>query len=138
MTRDEVIRLGAELGIDALGVTRAEAYVQTERHIVERRERGLFAGMKFTMTRPEQSCHPESLLPGARSVISAAACYWTPESPLEPGEGRLARRPKSDPATMAHLVVVFDQEARSRSCFVSSKRAQVVGRGREPPPHVHR
>jgi epoxyqueuosine reductase len=91
MTRDEVLRLGAELGIDALGVTRAEAYVDTERHIIERRERGLFAGMKFTMTRPEQSCHPELLLPGARSVISAAACYWAPEPPLERGEGRLAR-----------------------------------------------
>jgi epoxyqueuosine reductase len=91
MTLEDVLRLGAELGIDALGVTRAEAYVQTEQHIVERRERGLFAGMKFTMARPEQSCHPESLLPGARSVISAAACYWAPESPLEAGEGRLAR-----------------------------------------------
>jgi len=91
MTPDDVLRLGAELGIDALGVTRAEAYVQTERHILDRRERGLFAGMKFTMARPEQSCHPESLLPGARSVISAAACYWAPESPLEAGEGRLAR-----------------------------------------------
>ncbi len=91
MTREDVLRLGTELGIDALGVTRAEAYVDTERYIVERRARGLFAGMKFTMARPEQSCHPESLLPGARSVISAARCYWTPESPLEPGEGRLAR-----------------------------------------------
>ena len=91
MTSEEVGRLGEELGIDALGVARAEAYVETERHIVERRERGLFAGMKFTMARPEQSCHPESLLPGARSVISAAACYWTPEAPLEAGEGRLAR-----------------------------------------------
>jgi epoxyqueuosine reductase len=91
MTREDVLRLGSELGIDALGVTRAEAYVDTQRHIVERRERGLFAGMKFTMARPEESCHPELLLPGARSVISAAACYWTPEAPLEPGEGRLAR-----------------------------------------------
>ena len=91
MTSEEVSRLGEELGIDALGVTRAEAYAGTERHIIERRERGLFAGMKFTMARPEQSCHPESLLPGARSVISAAACYWTPEAPLEAGEGRLAR-----------------------------------------------
>ena len=71
MTSDDVRRLGEELGIDALGVTRAAAYVETERHIVDRRERGLFAGMKFTMARPEQSCHPESLLPGARSV---AAC----------------------------------------------------------------
>ena len=91
MTTDDVRRLGDELGIDAIGVTRAEAYVDTERHIRERRERGLFAEMKFTMAHPEQSCHPETLLPGARSVISAAACYWAPESPLEPGEGRLAR-----------------------------------------------
>jgi epoxyqueuosine reductase len=91
MTTEEVRRLGEELGIDALGVARAEAYEETERHIVERRERGLFAGMKFTMAHPEESCHPETLLAGARSVISAAACYWAPEAPLEPGEGRLAR-----------------------------------------------
>jgi epoxyqueuosine reductase len=91
MTTDDVRRFGEELGIDALGVTRAEAYSETERHIVERRERGLFAGMKFTMARPEQSCHPESLLPDARTVVSAAACYWAPEAPVEPGEGRLAR-----------------------------------------------
>jgi epoxyqueuosine reductase len=91
MKTDDVQRLGEELGLDAVGVARAEAYEATERHIVERRERGLFAGMKFTMARPEQSCHPESLLEGARSVVSAAVCYWAPEAPLEPGEGRLAR-----------------------------------------------
>ena len=91
MMAAEVCRLGEELGLDAVGVARAEAYDATERHIVERRERGLFAGMKFTMARPEQSCHPESLLDGARSVVSAAVCYWAPEAPLEAGEGRLAR-----------------------------------------------
>jgi len=112
MTREDVLRLGAELGIDAVGVTRAEAYVDTERHIVERRERGLFAGMKFTMARPEESCHPESLLPGARSVISAAACYWTPEAPLEAGEGRLARYTWGD-AYEANQHV--DREAAARS-----------------------
>jgi epoxyqueuosine reductase len=93
---DDVRRLGEELGLDAVGVARAEAYAGTERHIVARRERGLFADMKFTMSRPEQSCHPEALLPGARSVIAAALCYWTPETPLEPGEGRLARYTWSD------------------------------------------
>jgi epoxyqueuosine reductase len=91
MKVDAVRELGEELGLDAIGVTRATAYDGTERHIVERRERGLFAGMKFTMARPEVSCHPETLLPGARSVVSAALCYWRPEAPLEPGEGRLAR-----------------------------------------------
>jgi epoxyqueuosine reductase len=96
MTTAEVERLGGELGFDAVGVTRAEAYDETERHIVERRQRGLFAEMKFTMARPEESCHPELLLPGARSVVSAALCYWQPEPPLEEGEGRLARYTWSD------------------------------------------
>jgi epoxyqueuosine reductase len=96
MTADDICRLGADLGLDAVGVTRAEAYLDTERHIAERRARGLFAEMKFTMAQPERSCHPETLLPGARSVVSAALCYWRPEQPLEPGEGRLARYTWSD------------------------------------------
>jgi epoxyqueuosine reductase len=91
MTTAEVLQLGEELGLDAVGVTRAEAYVETERRIVERRERGLFGGMRFTMARPQESCHPERLLPDARTVVSAARCYWEPEAPLEPGRGRLAR-----------------------------------------------
>jgi epoxyqueuosine reductase len=96
MNSEDVRRLGAGLGLDAVGVARAEAYAETERHIRERRARGLFAGMKFTMARPERSCHPERLLPGARSVVSAALCYWTPEPPLASGEGRLARYTWSD------------------------------------------
>jgi epoxyqueuosine reductase len=96
MIADDICRLGADLGLDAVGVTRAEAYLDTERHIAERRARGLFAEMKFTMAQPERSCHPETLLPGARSVVSAALCYWQPEQPLEPGEGRLARYTWSD------------------------------------------
>ena len=91
MLTEDIRRLGDELGLDAVGVTRAEAYTETERHIRERRARGLFADMRFTMARPEESCHPESLLPGARSVVSAALCYWRPEAPLEAGEGRLPR-----------------------------------------------
>ena len=91
MNVGDVRRYAAELGLDAIGVARAEAYTETERHIRERRDRGLFADMRFTMAQPERSCHPETLLEGARSVVSAALCYWAPEPPLEPGEGRLAR-----------------------------------------------
>src|SRR3954470_3985495 len=87
----EVQRLAEELGLDAVGVTRAEAYAATERHIVERRERGLFGGTRVTRADPEQACHPEARLPGARGVVSAASWYWHPEAPLAPGEGRLAR-----------------------------------------------
>src|ERR687888_2791121 len=96
MNTAAVVRLGEELGLDAVGVARAEAYKATERHIRERRARGLFARMRFTMAQPEVSCHPETLLAGARTVVSAAYCYYAAEPPLEPGEGRLPRYTWSD------------------------------------------
>jgi epoxyqueuosine reductase len=83
--------MAEELGLDVVGAAPASAYDETENHIRERKARGLFADMRFTMAQPDVSCHPESLLPGARTVVSAAHCYYTPEPPLEPGEGRLAR-----------------------------------------------
>jgi epoxyqueuosine reductase len=91
MTRDDLERFAAELGIDAIGAAPAEPYAETERHIRERRARGLFADMRFTMVQPEVSCHPELLVPGARSVVSAALCYWEPGPEPGPGEGRLPR-----------------------------------------------
>jgi epoxyqueuosine reductase len=91
MTHAELEALGAELGLDAIGACAAEPYEETERHIHERRERGLFADMRFTMAQPEVSCHPERLIPDARTVVSAALCYYAPEPPREPGEGRLPR-----------------------------------------------
>ena len=74
----ELERLAEEIGIDVVGASRAEPYEETEGHIRERRARGLFADMRFTMTQPEVSCHPEALLPGARTVISTALCYYVP------------------------------------------------------------
>jgi len=83
--------LADELGLDVVGVARAEPYRETERHIRERRARGLFADMKFTMAQPETSCHPETLLPNAHSVVSAALCYYAPEPERAQGAGRLPR-----------------------------------------------
>ena len=91
MTASELERLGAEIGLHVVGSARAEPYVETERHIRERRERGLFADMRFTMAQPEVSCHPETLLPDARTVVSAALCYYDPGRDPAPGEGRLPR-----------------------------------------------
>lgn len=91
MTGADLERHAAELGIDAIGAAPAAAYEETERAIRERRERGLFAGMRFTMARPEVSCHPERVFPGARTVVSAALCYYLPAPPPGPGEGRLPR-----------------------------------------------
>ena len=91
MTAAELQLLAGELGLDAIGAAPAEPYAETERHIRERRARGLFADMRFTMARPEESCHPETLLPGVRTVVSAALCYWLPEPERLAGHGRLPR-----------------------------------------------
>jgi epoxyqueuosine reductase len=96
MTAAELERLGEELGLDVVGAAPAAAYEETERHIRERRERGLFADMRFTMAQPELSCHPERLLDGARTVVSAAYCYWADDPEPEPGEGRLPRYTRYD------------------------------------------
>ena len=91
MTAAELRRLGVELGLDAIGAAPAAPYAETERHIRERKARGLFATMGFTTRRPEVSCHPEALLPGARTVVSAALCYYAPAPEPGPGQGRLSR-----------------------------------------------
>ena len=91
MQADELARLGEELGLDAVGAAPVAPYEATERHILERRARGLFADMRFTMARPEVSCHPETLLEGAHTVVSAALCYYAPAPEPGTGEGRLPR-----------------------------------------------
>ena len=91
MQGEQLARLGDELGLDAVGAAPVAPYDETERHILERRARGLFADMRFTMARPEVSCHPETLLEGARTVVSAALCYWLEGEEPPPGHGRLPR-----------------------------------------------
>ena len=91
MQARELALLGEELGLDVVGAAPAAPYEETERHIRERRERGLFADMRFTMARPEVSCHPETMVEGARTVVSAALCYWCDEGEPPPGYGRLPR-----------------------------------------------
>jgi epoxyqueuosine reductase len=92
VTTGELSRLAEELGIDAVGAAPAAPYEETERHIRERRARGLFADMRFTIAMPEVSCHPETLLREARTVVSAALCYYVPRPPSpDPPAGRLPR-----------------------------------------------
>jgi epoxyqueuosine reductase len=94
--QEELQRLAEEIGLDVVGAAPAAPYEETERHIRERHERGLFADMRFTMAQPETSCHPERLLDGARTVVSAAICYYAPEPEQPPGHGRLPRYTWSD------------------------------------------
>src|SRR5918994_382253 len=91
MTGAELMELAADLGIDAIGAIPVAPYDDTERHIRERRSRGLFADMRFTMARPDVSCHPETLLEGARTVVAAALCYYRDGPPPAADDGVLPR-----------------------------------------------
>jgi epoxyqueuosine reductase len=92
----ELQELAGELGIDVVGAAPAEPYEGTERLIQERRARGLFADMRFTMAQPEVSCHPEASFPDARTVVSAALSYYVPGPEPARDEGRLPRYTWSD------------------------------------------
>jgi len=91
MQAEELAVLAEELGLDAVGAAPVAPYEETERHIRERRARGLFGEMRFTMAQPEVSCHPETLLDNARTVISAALCYWVEGEEPPARHGRLPR-----------------------------------------------
>jgi epoxyqueuosine reductase len=89
-----------ELAVEGLllGVARAEPYAETERLIAERRARGLFGDLRFTLTNTPRSCHPERLVRGARSVIAAAMPLWRPAGARPDGPaGRMPRYAWSDP-----------------------------------------
>jgi epoxyqueuosine reductase len=62
------------------------------------------------MARPEESCHPEGLLPGARTVVSAAICYYAAEPKRPEGRGRLPRYTWYD--AYAELRVKLDELGR--------------------------
>jgi epoxyqueuosine reductase len=81
-----------------LGAAPAAPYRQAEEAIRDRRARGLFADMRFTMQQPERSCHPETALRGARTVVSALIEVWQPAPPRPAGAvGRLPRYAWIDP-----------------------------------------
>ena len=85
---------------------------------------GLFADMRFTMAQPEVSCHPETLLPGARTVVSAALCYYAPAP--EPGAG-------GGPARPLHVERPLRRAAReARRARPRARRRLPRARRREP------
>src|SRR6266702_3648975 len=71
------------LGFDIVRITSAEEFPDAERIIKERISQGLMDGLPwFTAERAEVSCYPDTLLPGARSIIALAMFYLT-EQPDE-------------------------------------------------------
>src|SRR5436305_11026249 len=72
------------LGFDMVRITTAEAFPEAERVIKERIAQGLMDGLPwFTAERADVSCHPDALLPDAKSIIALAMFYLT-EQPATP------------------------------------------------------
>ena len=81
-----------------LGAAPAAPYARAEAAIRERRAQGLFADMRFTIRQPERSCHPEQLVRGARTVVSALLPVWRPPPPRPDGPtGRMPVYAWADP-----------------------------------------
>ena len=81
--------------------------------------------MKFTMAQPERSCHPETLLPGARTVVSAALCYYAPE-PERPGRAtaacRATRGSTATPSCARSSTSSAAGSAARTACFVDANQ----------------
>src|SRR5262249_10983860 len=96
MTTADVQRLCTELGLDAVGVTRAEPYDGTERHIRERRGPRLSGPPPSPTPEREASGRPERLRAGARGAAPAALGYGTPAPPPPRPGGRPPRSARRD------------------------------------------
>ena len=71
----DLVALGRDQGLDAVGVAPAEPFATTRRHLERRRAAGLHGGMAFTYRRPERSSDPGAALPGARALVVGARSY---------------------------------------------------------------
>ncbi len=102
---DDLAALVREEGV-ILAAAPAAPYADTEAAIRDRRARGLFADMRFTMHQPERSCHPELAVRDARTVISALLPVAAPDPPPPAGPvGRLPRYARGDPYSRLRLAL---------------------------------
>jgi epoxyqueuosine reductase len=97
----ELRRIGLASGLDAVGIAPASPFVETRRHLEERRAAGLHGGMAFTYRNPARSTDPDRILDGARSLVVGARRYPShrvPPAPADPGHpwGEVARYASTD------------------------------------------
>ena len=93
-TADELLALGRQAGLAAVGFASAEV-LQPARDVLHLRKRaGLAGDMQFTYRNPDRSTDPTGILPSARTLIAGAWGYrrWeAPEPPPGPTRARVAR-----------------------------------------------
>ncbi|MBL0176783.1 MAG: tRNA epoxyqueuosine(34) reductase QueG [Ignavibacteria bacterium] len=78
-----------ELGFAHAGIARAEALEPEGMRLLEWLRSGRHAGMAYMERDPRRRSDPREVLPGARSVISVSANYYTPQ--IHPEDAAIAR-----------------------------------------------
>jgi len=124
---DLCVRLRAEglrLGFDAVGIAPAVA-PEGYAHYLDWVARGRAAGMGYMERDPGLRAHPESILPGARSVITASIVYGGKGASGAPGLrcGKIARYARGGDY---HLVV--RQKLKALLAWLRGERPEVRGR----------
>lgn len=100
----DVVAAGTAAGLDRIGRTTAEPFLDARAALVERREAGLAADMAFTYRNPDRSTDPRRTLPSANSLVVAALGYRSePPAPPDRLSMRVARY-----ATDAHYDALRD------------------------------
>ena len=79
----DVKMFSRDVGFDIVGITSANPFIQYEKIVKERTRLGYipsdvgdWKGWKRVLQKPEYFSQPRNILPGAKSVISLAICYF--------------------------------------------------------------
>jgi len=84
----DVLRIGADAGLSAIGIAGAGVFTETRTILHARRRAGLHGGMQFTYRNPDRSTDPGQVLDGARSLVVGAWGYRRTDPDVPPDDGR--------------------------------------------------
>jgi epoxyqueuosine reductase len=87
----QLLRVGLDAGLVAVGVTSAEAFDDARAVIEARKREGLHGDMDFTYRNPRRSSDPRQTLPSARSLVVGALDYHRDPPPPALDAGPLGR-----------------------------------------------
>ena len=84
----QIKNLGREYGVDSIRIATAQPFIDAASRITHQKNAGLYLQSEHWYKRDvEKFCDPESVLPGARSIVAACQCYLTREEPAGDAPG---------------------------------------------------
>lgn len=86
---DELSKKAREFGIDVIGITHSEPFMDSYDQLLKIKNEDLYP--KFAETDLKLRTKPKMLMPGVKSIISAAIAYKTIDPDIKPHSGLLSR-----------------------------------------------